>query len=95
GKMYVRERWLKADFALLKAQKGDPLGNLTYRMAARNFNPLMAMAAARTIAQVADLGEPGSIDPAEVVTPGIFIDRVVAVPDPQQEEVLVRTGVVY
>ncbi|HBM57870.1 MAG TPA: 3-oxoadipate CoA-transferase, partial [Citreicella sp.] len=40
GKMYVRERWLKADFALLKAQKGDPLGNLTYRMAARNFNPL-------------------------------------------------------
>jgi 3-oxoadipate CoA-transferase alpha subunit len=55
----------------------------------------MAMAADRTIAQVADLGAPGSIDPEQVVTPGIFVDVVVAVPDPQQEEILVRTGVVY
>ena len=95
GKMYVREGWLRADFALIKGQLGDTLGNLTYRLAGRNFNPLMAMAAARTIAQVADLGAPGSIDAEQVVTPGIFVDVVVAVPDPQQEEVLVRRGVVY
>ncbi|MCC0027265.1 3-oxoadipate CoA-transferase [Pseudooceanicola lipolyticus] len=95
GKMYVCERWLKADYALIKGQNGDQAGNLTYRLAGRNFNPLMAMAAARTIAQVADLGAPGSIDAEQVVTPGIFVDVVVAVPDPQQEEVLVRRGVVY
>ncbi|AJE45552.1 3-oxoacid CoA-transferase subunit A [Celeribacter indicus] len=95
GKMYVRELWLKADYALIKGQKGDHAGNLTYRLAGRNFNPLMAMAAAKTIAQVADLGAPGSIDPEQVVTPGIFVDMVVEVPAPQQEEVLVREGVVY
>ena len=95
GRMYVRERWLRADYALIKGQKGDPMGNLTYRLAGRNFNPVMAMAADHTIAQVADLGAPGSIDPEQVVTPGIFVDAVVAVPNPQQEEVLVRTGVVY
>ena len=95
GKMYVRERWLKADYALIKGQDGDRTGNLTYRMAGRNFNPLMAMAAARTIAQVSVLSEPGSIDPQEVITPGIFVDAIVEVIEPQQEEVLVRTGVVY
>ncbi len=95
GRMYVRERWLRADYAFIKGHKGDQLGNLTYRMAARNFNPLMAMAADRTIAQVTDLGPPGSIDPEQVVTPGIFVDVVVLVPDPQQEEVLVRKGAVY
>ena len=95
GRMYVRERWLKADFALIKGQQGDTAGNLTYRLAARNFNPLMAMAADRTIAQVSDLGEPGCIDPQQVITPGIFVDTVVEVPKPQQEEVLVRSGVVY
>ena len=95
GKMYVRERWLKADFALIKGQDGDRTGNLTYRMAGRNFNPLMAMAAAKTIAQVSVLGAPGSIDPQEVITPGIFVDAIVEVAEPQQEEVLVRTGVVY
>jgi 3-oxoadipate CoA-transferase alpha subunit len=95
GKMYVREGWLRADFALIKGQLGDTLGNLTYRLAGRNFNPLMAMAADKTIAQVSSLSEPGSIDPEQVVTPGIFVDTIVEVPDPQQEEVLVRTGVVY
>ena len=64
-------------------------------MAGRNFNPLMAMAAAKTIAQVSVLGAPGSIDPQEVITPGIFVDAIVEVAEPQQEEVLVRTGVVY
>jgi len=95
GKMYVRERWLKADYALIKGEKGDTVGNLTYRLAGRNFNPLMAMAAAKTIAQVSELGAPGSIDPEQVVTPGIFVDTVVEVADPQQEEMLVRTGVVH
>lgn len=95
GKMYVRERWLKADFALIKGHVGDTLGNLTYRLAGRNFNPLMAMAAAKTIAQVSEIGDPGIIDPQEVITPGIFVDAVVEVKEPQQEEVLVRAGVVY
>ena len=88
GKSYVQERWLKADFALIKAELGDPYGNLTYRLAARNFNPLMATAAGVTIAQVSQLVEAGSIDPEAVVTPGIFVNRLVEVSNPQQEEIL-------
>ena len=95
GKWYVRERWLKADYALIKAHRGDHAGNLTYRYAARNFSPLMATAAARTIAQVADLGAPGSLEPEQVIKPGIFVDVVVEVPQPQQEELLVQKGVIY
>jgi 3-oxoadipate CoA-transferase alpha subunit len=95
GKHYVQERWLKADAALIKAETGDRLGNLTYRCAARNFSPLMAAAAALTVVQVARVVEPGEIDPEAVVTPGIFVDRIVAVPDPQQEEALMRAGAAY
>ncbi|AGI68653.1 family I CoA-transferase subunit A [Octadecabacter antarcticus 307] len=95
GKTYVQERSLKADFALVKAHQGDSAGNLTYRMAARNFAPLMAMAAKTTIVQVGNLLPVGAIDPQAVVTPGLFVDRIVAVPDPQQEEFLVREGAVY
>lgn len=95
GKMYVRERWLRADFALIKGQKGDRAGNMTYRLAGRNFNPLMAMAADKTIAQVSDLGDPGSIEPEQVITPGIFVDTIIEVSEPQQEEMLVRAGVIY
>lgn len=95
GHMYVRERWLKADVALIKGKLGDRMGNLTYRLAGRNFNPLMAMAAETTIAQVSELVEPGGIEPEQVVTPGIFVDRLVEVAVPQQEEVLVREGVEY
>ena len=95
GRPYVQERWLKADFALIKAETGDPMGNLTYRMAARNFNPLMAMAAGTTIAQVSHVVQLGEIDPENVVTPGIFVDGVVEVADAKQEEVLVREGVDY
>jgi 3-oxoadipate CoA-transferase alpha subunit len=95
GRMYVQERWLKADFALIKGELGDPLGNLTYRMAARNFNPVMAMAATVTIAQVSKIVEPGEIDPEGVVTPGIFVKHVVEVADPAQEEVLNRAEAVY
>jgi 3-oxoadipate CoA-transferase alpha subunit len=92
GQPYVRERWLKADFALVKAHLGDTLGNLTYRMAARNFNPLMCMAAATTIAQVSRIVAPGGIDPEAVVTPGIFVQGVVQVENPAQEEALNRAG---
>ena len=95
GRAYVRERWLKADCALVKAHLGDRLGNLTYRMAARNFNPLMCMAASRTIAQVGRIVAPGGIDPEAVVTPGIFVQGLVEVPDPAQEEDLNRAGAVY
>ncbi|GGF73216.1 3-oxoadipate CoA-transferase subunit A [Paracoccus acridae] len=92
GRSYVQERWLKADFALIKAETGDSLGNLTYRMAARNFAPLMAMAAARTVVQVSRAVEPGGIDPEAVVTPGIFVDAIVTVPDPAHEEDLNRAN---
>ncbi|MGV3549180.1 3-oxoacid CoA-transferase subunit A [Rhizobium sp.] len=95
GRTYVQERWLKADFALVKAHVGDVHGNLTYRAAARNFNPLMCMAAATTIAQVSRIVPAGGIDPETVITPGIFVQGVVAVPDPAQEESLNRAGAVY
>ncbi len=95
GRSYVQERWLKADFALVKAHVGDVHGNLTYNKAARNFNPLMCMAAERTIAQVSRIVPLGGIDPEHVVTPGIFVDRIVEVADPQQEEELIRAGVAY
>ncbi|AAL53886.1 3-oxoadipate CoA-transferase subunit a [Brucella melitensis bv. 1 str. 16M] len=95
GRPYVQERWLKADFALVKAHLGDSHGNLTYRMAARNFNPLMCMAAAKTIVQVSRIVPLGGIEPENVITPGIFVDRVVEIANPQQEEELIRAGVAY
>ena len=76
GKPYVLERPLRADFAFVKAWKGDSLGNLVYRRTARNFNPVMAPAAAVTIAEVERLVEPGAIDPDHVVTPGIFVKHI-------------------
>jgi 3-oxoacid CoA-transferase subunit A len=76
GKNYVFERPLAADFALIKAAKGDRLGNLVYRRTARNFNPIMATAATVTIAEVEQLVEPGAIDPDHVVTPGIFVKHL-------------------
>jgi 3-oxoadipate CoA-transferase alpha subunit len=95
GKSYVQERWLKADFALIKGEDADTHGNLTYRMAARNFNPLMATAAAVTIAQASRVLAPGSLPPEHIVTPGIFVDAVVEVSNPAQEEILVRQEAVY
>ncbi|MBB4092064.1 3-oxoacid CoA-transferase subunit A [Ochrobactrum pecoris] len=95
GRSYVQERWLKADFALIKAHFGDTHGNLTYRMAARNFNPLMCMAAAKTIVQVSEIVPLGDIEPEDIITPGIFVDNVVEVANPQQEEELIRAGVAY
>jgi 3-oxoadipate CoA-transferase alpha subunit len=95
GRSYVQERWLKADYALIKADIGDSHGNLTYRMAARNFNPLMATAAAHTVAQVSRIVHPGEIDPENVVTPGIFVQAVVRVAEPAQEEDLNRVDAHY
>jgi 3-oxoadipate CoA-transferase, alpha subunit len=79
GRHYVLEYPIRADFALIKAQRGDRWGNLVYRKTARNFGPIMAMAAKTTIAQVADIVALGAIDPEAVVTPGIFVQRVVSV----------------
>ena len=76
GKTYLLERWLRADFALIKAWKGDTQGNLIYRKTARNFNPMMATAARITIAEVEELVEPGQINPDHVVTPGIYVKRI-------------------
>lgn len=95
GRPYVQERWLKADYALVKADKGDRLGNLTYRMAARNFGPLMCMAAKTAVVQVSQLVEPGTIDPETVITPGIFVQGLVEVANPAQEEDLNRTNAVH
>lgn len=78
GRLYVFEEPLKGDVALLKADRADRWGNLTYRKSARNFNPTMAMAAALSIVQVREVVLLGEIDPESVATPGIFVDRVVA-----------------
>jgi 3-oxoacid CoA-transferase subunit A len=77
GREYLLERALTADFALIKAWKGDRMGNLVYRKTARNFNPMMATAAKITIAEVEQLVETGAIEPDQVITPGIYVNRVV------------------
>jgi 3-oxoacid CoA-transferase subunit A len=77
GRGYVLEQPLRADFAFVKAWKGDRLGNLIYRRTARNFNPVMATAARVTIAEVEEIVEPGAIDPDHVVTPGIFVKHII------------------
>jgi len=79
GRTYLLEYPIKADFALISALKADRWGNLVYRKTARNFGPIMATAATTTIAQVDEIVPLGSIDPESVVTPGLFVDRVVAV----------------
>jgi len=79
GRMYVLEHPIHADYALIKAERGDRWGNLTYRMTARNFGPVMAMAARTTVASVHEIVELGTLDPEAVVTPGLFVQRVVRV----------------
>ena len=81
GDMYVMERGLVADLAIVHAWKGDTEGNLIYRKTARNFNPIMATAARTTVAEVENLIEPGSIDPDHIITPGVFVQRIVHVPN--------------
>jgi len=77
GKMYVLEEWLRADFALVKAWKGDTQGNLIFKDTARNFNPLMATAGKITVAEVDELVDPGELDPNQIHTPGIFVQRII------------------
>jgi 3-oxoadipate CoA-transferase alpha subunit len=95
GRTYVMERWLKADFALIKCEVADQVGNLTYNKTARNFSPLMCMAASTTIVQARRLVARGEIDPEHIVTPGIFVDRVVEVPQPVHEDTLIAEGRSY
>eukprot|EP01037_Dinobryon_pediforme_P027008 gene27008-biopygen16102 len=73
GEDYVRERWLRADLSIIKAWRADPAGNLMFRKTARNFGPIMAMAAKCTIAQVSEVVELGQLDPEAIITPGIFV----------------------
>ena len=95
GRDYLLVRGLNADFALIKARAADRHGNLVYNKTARNFGPLMAMAASTTIVQASSIVAAGDIDPEVVITPGIFVNRVVAVADPAHESVLVAEGVTY
>jgi 3-oxoadipate CoA-transferase alpha subunit len=92
---FVLEYGLTADFALIKGLTADRYGNLVYNKTARNFSPVMATAAKITIVQTASLVEPGGIDPESVVTPGIFVERVLVVPEPVYESDLVAAGVSY
>jgi 3-oxoacid CoA-transferase subunit A len=77
GELYVEERWLRADLAIVKAWRADPAGNLQFRKTARNFNPVMATAATVTVVEVEELVEIGAIDPDCVHTPGIYVQRIV------------------
>jgi len=94
GTSFVLERPLPGDFAFVKAFRGDRLGNLVYRKTARNFNPIMATAARLTIAEVEQLVEPGELDPETVVTPGIFVTRILQGPryEKRIEKRTVRTA---
>ncbi|HJM57348.1 MAG: 3-oxoadipate CoA-transferase [Planctomycetes bacterium] len=92
---YVLEHGLRADFALIKGKCADRYGNVIYNKTARNFSPLMAMAARTTTVQVAECVAAGDLDPEVVITPGIFVQRVVLVPDPAHESDLVREGASY
>jgi 3-oxoacid CoA-transferase subunit A len=80
GRTYILELPLRADFAFVKAWKGDRTGNLVYRKTSRNFNPMMATAARHTIAEVEQLVEPGALEPDSVHTPGIFVKRIIQGP---------------
>ncbi|MBC8370320.1 MAG: 3-oxoacid CoA-transferase subunit A [Planctomycetes bacterium] len=95
GQEFVLEYGLKADFSLIKSRKADPYGNLIFNKTARNFAPAMAMAGAITVVQTADIVAAGELDPEVIVTPGIFVNRVVEVPNPAHESALVAAGVTY
>ena len=84
GEQYVMETGLVADLAVVHAWKGDTEGNLVYRKTARNFNPMMATAAKVTVAEVENLVQPGELDPDHIVTAGIFVKRIVHVPDAEK-----------
>jgi 3-oxoacid CoA-transferase subunit A len=91
GETYVMERGIVADLAIVHAWMGDTEGNLIYRKTARNFNPMMATAAKVTVAQVEHLVKPGELDPDHVVTPGVFVKRLVACPPGYEKRIEQRT----
>ena len=91
GETYVQERGIVADLAIVHAWKGDEEGNLVYRRTARNFNPMMATAAKLTVAQVEHLVQPGDLDPDHIVTPGIFVQRIVKVGPDFEKRIEQRT----
>jgi 3-oxoadipate CoA-transferase alpha subunit len=95
GRDYVMEQSLKADFALVKCARADRYGNLVYNKTARNFGPIMAMAASTTIVQTSVQVELGELDPEVIVTPGIFVNRVVTVANPALESMLVNDRSTY
>ena len=95
GRTYVMEPWLNADFALIKCELADHLGNLTYNKTARNFSPLMCMAATTTIVQTQKLVPAGEIDPEHVITPSIFVNRIIEVSSPVHEDSLIADGRSY
>jgi 3-oxoadipate CoA-transferase alpha subunit len=95
GRCYVMERGLTADYALVKAEKADRFGNAVYNKAARNFGPIMCMAARTAIIQVGEIVADGAIDPEHVITPGIFVQHVVAVDEPALESELIAQGASY
>jgi 3-oxoadipate CoA-transferase alpha subunit len=95
GREYLLEQGLCADVALIKAKLADRYGNLVFNKTARNFGPVMCTAARTTIVQVERIVPPGDIDPECVVTPGIFVNRLVEIPEPVLESRLVREGVTY
>lgn len=95
GRNYLLETALRADFSLVKAECGDRYGNLVYNKTARNFGPLMCMAAKVAIVQVRKIVELGELSPETIVTPGLFVKRLIEVPSPQQESQLVREGRCY
>ncbi|MDO8898885.1 MAG: 3-oxoacid CoA-transferase subunit A, partial [Bacteroidales bacterium] len=89
GQTYVLEYGIRADFALVKCKAGDRYGNLIYNKTARNFGPIMCTAAKTTIVQTKTILEPGEIDPECVVTPGIFVKKLVEVSNPEEESKLI------
>ncbi|MYA39793.1 MAG: 3-oxoacid CoA-transferase subunit A [Acidimicrobiia bacterium] len=95
GRPCLLEHALVADWSLIKARTADFHGNLLYNKTARNFSPLMAMAGRNTVVQASSVVKPGNLDPETVVTPGIFVDQVVHVPNPQHESELVARGARY
>ena len=92
---YIMEHGLTADFALIKGRIADSHGNVLYNKTARNFAPPMAMAGRVTIIQVSEIVAPGGLDPEAIITPGIFVDRVVGVADPAHESALVAAGATH
>ncbi|MEQ8207525.1 MAG: CoA-transferase, partial [Woeseia sp.] len=95
GREFVLEPALKADFALIKCRRADRFGNLVYSKTARNFSPVMATAATTTIVQTNETVEIGELDPESIVTPAIYVDRIVEIKSPLQESELVARQVRY